>query len=43
MYNVIDALIDKASDQEDRIMVRLGKWRARESFVLVSVCGVKVI
>ena len=30
-------------NQEDRIMVRFAKRRARESFVHISVCGVKVI
>ena len=29
--------------QEDRNMVRFAKLRARESFVRVSVCGVKVV
>jgi hypothetical protein len=24
-------------------MVRFAKWRARESFVCISVCGVKVV
>jgi hypothetical protein len=26
-------------NQEDRIMVRFAKWRARDIFVCVSVCG----
>ena len=30
-------------NQEDRVMARFAKWRARESFVCVSVCGAKVI
>ena len=29
--------------EEDRIMVRSAKWRVRESFVRISVCGVKVV
>jgi hypothetical protein len=29
--------------QEDRIMIKFAKWRVRERFVRVSVCGVKVI
>jgi hypothetical protein len=30
-------------NQEYRIIVRFSKWRARESFVYVSLCGVKVV
>ena len=30
-------------NQEDIIMVRIVKWRVRESFVHLSVCGVKLV
>ena len=32
-----------SKNQEDKVMVRFAKLRARESFVCISVCGVKVI
>ena len=30
-------------NQEDRIVVGFTKWRVRESFVCVSVCGLKMV
>jgi hypothetical protein len=30
-------------NQEDRVVVGFTKWRARESFICISVCGVQVI
>ena len=30
-------------NQEDRVNLRFAKWRAKESFVCISVCPVKVI
>ena len=39
----LNELYSAISKQEDRIIVRFAKWRARESLVCVSVCAVKVV